>query len=120
VDLVAHTTTTVGVSGYFPPQPRAGLQFSSNGLFLAYAEGTNDVFSGRNIYLHNFQAGTDLLVSPNFNSRYLIDAGSDSPVISPDGRYIAYRSAPQTLLRRILTKPPTFSFMMFQTMPPSW
>jgi Tol biopolymer transport system component len=104
VDLVAHTASTVGVSGYFPPPPRAGLQFSSNGLFLAYAEGTNDVFSGRNIYLHNFQAGTDLLVSPNFNSRYLIDAGSDSPVISPDGRYIAYRSTATNIIAQDFNK----------------
>ena len=104
VDLVAHTTTTVGVSGYFPPQPRTGLQFSSNGLFLAYAELTNNVFGGRNIYLHNFQDGTDLVVSPNFNSPYLTDAGSDSPVISPDGRYIAYRSAATNIIAQDFNK----------------
>ena len=104
VDLVAHTASTVGVSGYFPPQPRTGLQFSSNGLFLAYAELTNNVFGGRNIYLHNFQAGTDLVVSPNFNSPYLTDAGSDSPVISPDGRYIAYRSAATNIIAQDFNK----------------
>ena len=92
------------MSGYFPPQPRTGLQFSSNGLFLAYAELTNNVFGGRNIYLHNFQAGTDLVVSPNFNSPYLTDAGSDSPVISPDGRYIAYRSTATNIIAQDFNK----------------
>jgi Tol biopolymer transport system component len=104
VDLVAHTASTVGTSGYFPPQPRTGLQFSSNGLFLAYAEGTNGNSRPQNVYLHNFQAGTDLLVSPNFNSPYLTDAGSDSPVISPDGRYIAYRSTATNIIAQDFNK----------------
>jgi Tol biopolymer transport system component len=105
VDLVAHTTTTVGTSGYFPPQPRTGLQFSSNGLFLAYAELTNSInFDAWNIYLHNFQAGTDLLVSKNFNSSGAASVGpsdgSDSPAISLDGRFIAYRSAATNIIAR--------------------
>ena len=96
VDLVAQTTSTVGTSGYFLPQPRTGLQFSGDGLFLTYAEGTNGNSRPQNVYLHNFQAGTDLLVNQSFNSSGAAGAAtntsSDSPVISPDGRFIAYRS----------------------------
>jgi hypothetical protein len=96
VDLVAQTTSTVGTSGYFLPQLRTGLQFSGDGLFLTYAEGTNGNSRPQNVYLHNFQAGTDLLVNQNFNSSGATGAAtntsSDSPVISPDGRFIAYRS----------------------------
>ena len=96
VDLVAQTTSTVGTSGYFLPQLRTGLQFSGDGLFLTYAEGTNGNSRSQNVYLHNFQAGTDLLVNQSFNSSgaggAATNSSSDSPVISPDGRFIAYRS----------------------------
>ena len=96
VDLVAQTTSTVGTSGYFLPQLRTGLQFSGDGLFLTYAEGTNGNSRSQNVYLHNFQAGTDLLVNQSFNSSgaggAATNTSSDSPVISPDGRFIAYRS----------------------------
>ena len=97
VDLVAHITSTVGTYGYFLPQPRTGLQFSGDGRFLAYATLTvSDI--RHDVYLYDFQTGTNLLVSQNFNSPIVGGAGSDSPAISPDGRYIAYRSTSTNII----------------------
>lgn len=88
-DLVANTVLTINPSGTF--LSHAGLRFSNDGRFLAYAMGTPTT-SNQNVYLYDFQAGTNLLVSQTFNSTGPANANSDSPSISPDGRFIAYRS----------------------------
>lgn len=89
VDLVAKTVVTLNPSGTF--LSHAGLRFSNDGRFLAYAMATNTP-ANQNVYLYDFQAGTNLLVNQNFNSTALTNASSDSPSISPNGRFIAYRS----------------------------
>ncbi len=76
--------------------PHPGLQFSGDGRFLVYAtddaqvptdtNGTNDV------YLYDFQTGTNFLVSRSCNSPSAANGPSDSPTISSDGRFVAYRS----------------------------
>jgi len=81
-DLIASTNTQIAAGSL---SPRAGLKFSSDGRFLAYA-GTNDV------YLYDFQVGTNLLVSHAFNSTSPANGVSDSPVISADGRFVVFRS----------------------------
>jgi Tol biopolymer transport system component len=72
-DLVAGTNFQIasGVIG-----PRAGLSFSTNDDFLAYAMNTN-------VYLYSFQTGSNLLIS---------SGPADSPVVSADGSFVAYRS----------------------------
>jgi Tol biopolymer transport system component len=89
VDLAANTVWTNNPSGTF--LSHAGLRFSNDGRFLTYAMSTAAAPS-QNIYLYDFQAGTSLLVSQNFNSTSTANANSDSPGISPNGRFIAYRS----------------------------
>jgi hypothetical protein len=89
VDLVAKTVVTLNPSGTF--LSHAGLRFSNDGRFLTYAMATSTP-ANQNVYLYDFQAGTNLLVSQNFNSTDIINGNSDSPSISPNGRYIAYRS----------------------------
>jgi hypothetical protein len=88
-DLVANTVVTINPSGTF--LSHAGLRFSNDGRFLTYAMATNTP-ANQNVYLYDFQAGTSLLISQNFNSTGITNASSDSPSISPDGRFIAYRS----------------------------
>ena len=91
VDLVSNTVLTINPSGYF--LSHAGLQFSSDGRFLTYAGTTNSGSSfAQNVYLYDFQTGNNLLVSQNFNSLIVANTNSDSPAISPNGRFIAYRS----------------------------
>jgi len=89
VDLVSKTVVTLNPSGTF--FSHAGLRFSNDGRFLAYAMATNTT-ANQNVYLYDFQAGTNLLVSQNFNSTGITNANSDSPGISPNGRFVAYRS----------------------------
>lgn len=60
--------------------------------FINGAGGTNQV------YLVDVQAGTNLLISHSYNSSLPANAKSDSPDISADGRFIAYRSAATDIL----------------------
>ena len=89
-DLVANTVSTINPSGSF--SSHAGLQFSSDGRFLTYAGKTNSASGAPNVFLYDFQTGNNLLVSQNFNAIGAANTNSDSPVISPNGRFIAYRS----------------------------
>jgi len=90
VDLVAHTNVLI-YSGYFPPlmQPR----FSKDGRRLAYTAkaGTFSTFTNE-IYLYDFATASNLLVSHAMDSSAGASSNSDSPTISADGRFIAYRS----------------------------
>jgi WD40-like Beta Propeller Repeat len=59
---------------------------------MAYSFRTNSaLFSG--VYLYDFQTGSNFLVSQSFNSSMPANGSADSPTISPDGRFIAYRSS---------------------------
>jgi Tol biopolymer transport system component len=89
-DLVANTVLTINPGGSF--SSHAGLQFSSDGRFLTYAGKTNSASGTPNVFLYDFQTGNNLLISQNFNATGVANANSDSPAISPNGRFIAYRS----------------------------
>jgi Tol biopolymer transport system component len=82
--------------GPMVPGIRAGVRFSGNGRFLAYAS-TNaqvgvDTNATYDVYLYDVVDRTKLLVSQNFYAAGAANAASDSPDISPDGRFVAYRS----------------------------
>jgi Tol biopolymer transport system component len=96
VDTVSNTTTVIQSSGTFLPSS-AGLEFSGDGHFLTYAMSSN-AFLNENVYLYDFQAGTNLLISKNPNTLQPANGASDSPAISADGRFIAYRSAATDLV----------------------
>jgi len=70
--------------------PRPGMQFSADGQFLVYASGATTF--PKTTFLYDFQTGSNSLISRNYNSTNTADQGSDWPVISPDGRFVAYRS----------------------------
>jgi Tol biopolymer transport system component len=89
-DLVANTTAKIS-SGNSVFNSHTGVRFSNDGRFLTYATASLNS-SVQNIYLYDFQTGTNLLVSQSFNSTTITNGNSDSPNISPDGRFIAYRS----------------------------
>ncbi len=88
--LASNTVTAVSPSGTF--LSHAGVGFSADGQFLTYAMASSSTANQQNIYRYDLQTGANLLVSVNFNSAAITNAASDSPVISPDGRFIAYRS----------------------------
>ena len=90
VDLVANTVVVVNNTGTF--LSHAGLRLSNDGRFLTYATTASAIATNQSVYLYDLQAATNLLVSQNFSSLATNNAGADSPNISPDGRFIAYRS----------------------------
>jgi Tol biopolymer transport system component len=92
VDLIAKTNCVISSISNWYLFPNAGLQFSSDGRFLANTTMTNSSFAARSVYLYDFQTGSNLLVSRSFNSIGAPNNASDSPGISADGRYVAYRS----------------------------
>jgi Tol biopolymer transport system component len=74
----------------------ATLQFSGDGRFLVYVTAAaltaGDTNGTTDVYLYDFQAQTNLLVSRSCNWGGAANAASDSAAISADGRFITYRS----------------------------
>jgi Tol biopolymer transport system component len=94
-DRLAGTHSQIGLGYGFGS--RTGLRFSADGRFLTYAAAPTS--SGTNqVYLYDFQAGSGLLVSSAAASGLGPNASSDSPDISADGRYVAYRSFATNIL----------------------
>ena len=75
VDLAAKTVTSLGLQ---PVNSRPGLQFSADGRFLACNPGGGaTLFDFQTKAIRGISSGTGL---------------ADSAALSPDGRYVAYRS----------------------------
>jgi Tol biopolymer transport system component len=85
LDRTAGTTQVIGpaLTG-----SHTTLRFSADGRFLAYDQPLSNV---NQIYVYDFQTKTNFLISqgPGLDSPSGV---SDSPDISADGRFIAYRS----------------------------
>ena len=96
VNLATKQVTTL-ISGGIPSTHTA-LGFGNDGRFLAYTLNATNAPSIQNIYLYDYQNGSNLLVSQNYNSTGAANTNSDSPAISPDGRFIAYRSSATNLV----------------------
>lgn len=94
VDRVALTNRvidTATASPYFPSHMT--VQFSRDGRSLVYAINKGSASRATNaVYLFDALAATNLLVSHSLGSAQLANGSSDSPAISPDGRFVAYRS----------------------------
>jgi Tol biopolymer transport system component len=74
----------------------ATLQFSGEGRFLVYvtaaALSAGDTNGTTDVYLYDFQAQTNLMVSRSCKWSGAANGASDSAAISGDGRFIIYRS----------------------------
>jgi Tol biopolymer transport system component len=98
INVISNTVTTLQPGGPFLV-PFAGLQFSGDGRYLTYAVSPSAGFTtNSDVYLYDFQTGTNLLISENPNTLQPANGNSDSPAISADGRFIAYRSAATDLV----------------------
>jgi Tol biopolymer transport system component len=94
-DVAAKTNWVIASSGRV--SPRSVPKFSADSRFLAYSwsRGVTGKFQ---VYLFDFQTGTNQLVSADCVSGAEPAEDSDSPDITPDGRFIAYRSAATSLV----------------------
>jgi Tol biopolymer transport system component len=90
LDWATGTDRTIGVGG-----APYGSQFSGDGNSFVYAVAASQAAVDTNgvldIYLYDFQLGTNSLISRSYLGGAASGA-SDSPDISSDGRFIAYRS----------------------------
>ena len=95
-----NATVGSGSSGSFSSQ--RGWSFSADGSLLVFetsaALDARDTNSVKDVYLYNVLAKTNFLISQNLNGTGAGDGASDSPVISPDGRFVAYCSAADNLV----------------------
>jgi hypothetical protein len=93
VDWTANTNLLVGA---FWPSSRAGVKFSADSRYLVYACTNAQVAADTNrtfdVYLYDLLLRTNLLVSQRYDAPFSGNEASDAPDISPDGRFIAYRS----------------------------
>jgi Tol biopolymer transport system component len=92
VDRAGSTTWTIGpvASG-----SHIGLRLSGNGEFLAYAA---PLSTTNQVYLYDLQYKTNVLVSRGYSSGGAAYGASDSPDVSADGRFVAYRSAASNIV----------------------
>jgi hypothetical protein len=76
------------------------LQFSGDSRYLVYVTSEplarNDTNNANDVYRYDFQAKTNLLISQN-GAGVVGNGPSDWPALSPNGRFIAYRSAASNL-----------------------
>jgi dipeptidyl aminopeptidase/acylaminoacyl peptidase len=90
IDRSSNTVVTVGsIVLTWRSIPR----FSGDSRFVVYSGQQPGSFPAVNqIYLYDFQTGTNQLLSISLNSGSLASSNSDSPDISANGRFVVYRS----------------------------
>ena len=91
-DLVSNTTVVVSTGVV---ASKLGLKLSADGRYLPYSTTVakfNDSNGTNDVWLYDFQTSTNIQVCRAYNSVLTPNGPSDTPDISPDGRFIAYRS----------------------------
>jgi Tol biopolymer transport system component len=88
LQLPAGVTTGLDTNGY----PACnGIRFDGTGRFMTYTR-SSPANRTNQVYLYDLEASLDTLVSTSFAVAGPSNDGSDSPVLSADGRFVAYRS----------------------------
>jgi Tol biopolymer transport system component len=94
VDRTANTNWSIGNP---MASSRNGMVFSGDGRFLIYA-GLTSPEATNQVYTYDFQAGINRMISSGFNGTDPGNDDSDSPAISSDNRFVAFRSAASNLV----------------------
>ena len=91
------TLVTTNAIGSLPDdENRYGPELAANGRFIAYA--SHDSGGGTNVYVWDSLADTNILVSGVATNTI-----SDTPVFSPDGRFVVFRSNATNLVSNALS-----------------
>lgn len=93
-DSAANSDTVIGVTTW---AVRSDPQISADGRYIAYVSAAtnvvpNDTNGAADVFLYDRQAATVTLVSVNRDGTGAGNGASDSPTLSADGRFVAYRS----------------------------
>ena len=109
-DLRANTTTlaSINVSDTDSGNGNSGGDFSftwitSDGRFVAFASSASDLVANdsngsQDIFIRDLQAGTTTLVSIDATSTDSGNGNSSDPQITPDGRFVVFRSGASDLV----------------------
>jgi Tol biopolymer transport system component len=111
-DRAAGTNWVIG------PPPSAsfsGLGFRSDGGAFVYAGITNSLYKTNQVYYYDFATGANLLISRDLTTQGASSHDSDSPAISPDGRFVAYRSFATNLVAESVNGQPNLYLCDRQT-----
>jgi hypothetical protein len=84
------------IARWVAPAEHAGVHFSGDSRFLVYAASPAQ-FQTVQVFIYDFQTGVSNLISQGLDGLNPGNADSDSPIISPDGRYVIYRSLASNL-----------------------
>lgn len=96
LDWAANTNWLIAPLRLTSQQPP---RFSADSRFLTYRAAAGTTIGAFNqVYLYDFESGSNLLVSRSFLSGTNANGHSDSPDISPDGRFVAYESQASDLV----------------------
>jgi Tol biopolymer transport system component len=96
------------ISRWVATAERAGVHFSGDSRFLVYAARGSESLSSIGysppqyqnvqVFIYDFQTRASNVISQSFDGLNPGNADSDSPIISPDGRYVIYRSLASNLV----------------------
>jgi hypothetical protein len=114
-DLTSNSNLLSITNRYAPPAPKQGIAaWSSDGRFVTFVTSTNlagiSGFGTNDVYLCDLQTGTLTLISASYNGAPRGNGISDSPMISSDGRFVAYRSFASNIVPGISNAPSLFVF----------
>jgi Tol biopolymer transport system component len=100
--LVDRASRSLRPMGFVGSVTHGVPRFSADARYLAYVTRSANVpadINGLNdVYLYDCLTSSNTLVSQPYNAAATADGDSDSPDISPDGRFVAYRSAASNLV----------------------
>lgn len=79
------------------PASRYGAQFSTDSRYFVHATRLSETGHSQ-VYLYDFDSGTNFLISKSFQTAEAANGDSDEPTISENGRFIAFSSSATDLV----------------------
>jgi Tol biopolymer transport system component len=114
--LVANVANTVEPAEVIDSGLINQLRWSANGSRLVYGKATSVAGTSAQVWFHDFSNGTNILASHTYADPTAVANGpSDSGDISPDGRFVAYRSTATNIVVGVTNGQPALYLFDAQT-----